>query len=214
MIVDDEHALDHAGQDRFHARTIGGEICRAASDLAHRSVERARDDADLVGAVVACGPGPVAGSVSLRDRRDRADAAAEEDRDRPCQQQRDEPGLHAKATSAMRRTADELRVHIGQGHRQAELPAICGSAGLCTGTATYSMSVPHRRAMSPRQAEPFASRLLNLGPVGVVLDGAELLGVEIGVADDGPSAATRVTRRPAILPSASASASSSAPACA
>ena len=69
VIVDDEHAFDHAGEDRFHARAIRGEIGRAPADFARRVVERARDGADLVVAVVSRRPRPVAARRSARRRR-------------------------------------------------------------------------------------------------------------------------------------------------
>ena len=39
VLVDDEHALDHAAENGFHSRAIGREVGSAAADLAHRVVE-------------------------------------------------------------------------------------------------------------------------------------------------------------------------------
>ena len=43
LLVDDEHAFDHAAEDRFHAGPIGLEIRGPLADLADRVVQRPRD---------------------------------------------------------------------------------------------------------------------------------------------------------------------------
>ena len=50
--IDDDDAFDHAGEDRFHARAVARLLGQLAPDDLHRVVERPRDDAELVVAVV------------------------------------------------------------------------------------------------------------------------------------------------------------------
>ena len=50
--IDDEHALDHAGEDRFHARAIARQLLEPAAELLDRRIEHPRHRAELVAAVV------------------------------------------------------------------------------------------------------------------------------------------------------------------
>ena len=50
--VDDDDAFDHAGEDRFHAGAVAGELVEPLPEFLHRVVERPRDRAELVVAVV------------------------------------------------------------------------------------------------------------------------------------------------------------------
>ena len=59
--IDDEHALDHAGEDRAHPRAIARELFDPSAQLLHRGVERPRDGAELVGPVVVRGSRQIPG---------------------------------------------------------------------------------------------------------------------------------------------------------
>ena len=54
-LVDDQHAFDHAAEDRLHARAIARQLVDAAAELVHGRVERARRDAEVVVSVVGAG---------------------------------------------------------------------------------------------------------------------------------------------------------------
>ena len=85
LLVDDDDPLHHAAEDGLHARLVRGEVRGAPADFAHRVVQRPRDGADLVVAIVPRRPRQVAGGVALRDGGNRADPPAEQDRDAPCE---------------------------------------------------------------------------------------------------------------------------------
>ena len=52
--IDDQHALDHAGEDGAHSRAIARELFDPSAQLLNRRIEGARDSAELVGPVVVC----------------------------------------------------------------------------------------------------------------------------------------------------------------
>ena len=118
LVVDDQHAFDHAAEDGLHAGAIGLELGRPAADLPHRVVEHARHGADLVGAVVARRPRQIPGRVALRDGGNRAQPPAQERRRRPGQGQRREQRRPPKAISAIRRTAASCSLMLGERQRQ------------------------------------------------------------------------------------------------
>ena len=128
MLVDDQHAFDHAAQDRFHARAIRVELGRAPADFARRVVQHARDGADLVVAVVARRTRPVAARVALGDRGDRADAPAEQQRGVQASGQR---GEEADAERHERNPADggQLLGDVGERQRQAHESAARAAPG-------------------------------------------------------------------------------------
>ena len=53
VLVDHQHALDHAREDRFHPRAILRQLRDASAQILHGVVEDARDSGDLVAAEVA-----------------------------------------------------------------------------------------------------------------------------------------------------------------
>ena len=210
LVVDDQHAFDHAAEDRFHARAIGVEVGRAAADLADRVVQRARHGADLVGAVVARRLRQIARGVALRDRGNRAHPAAEEHRDASQASASAASRPAPNATSAIRRTAASWSAMLGERQRQAHL-----GEQRRVGIAHRHRDVEHvgreRRAVAARDAEALAARLLNLRPRRVVLERRAARSASSSESPTTvPSGATNVTRALTSRPSASASASSSA----
>ena len=182
VVVHDQHAFDHAAQDRFHARAIRGEIGGAPADFPRRFVQRARDGADFVGAVVARRARPVAARVAFGDGGNRAHAPAEQHRRRPRQQQ---GGEEADAERDERAAADrgQLLADVGQREREAH-ESEGGQRRVVDGHGHVQHVGADGRAVAARDAEAVAARLLDLRPVAVVLDRGERLAVEVGIADD------------------------------
>ncbi len=52
LVVDHQHALDHAGENRLHPRAIAKQAVHAPPELLHRLVHAARDGAEVVVAVI------------------------------------------------------------------------------------------------------------------------------------------------------------------
>ncbi len=120
LLVDHEHAFDHAAQDRGHARAVGFELGGAPCHLTDRVVQHPRDRADFVGAVVARRLGDIAGRVPLGDPADRADAPREQRRGGP----REPDGRQQPHTQGDQRQAPhrgELIADRGHRQRQAHL---------------------------------------------------------------------------------------------
>ena len=121
LVVDDQHAFDHAGEDRLHARAVGRELGRAAADLARPS-RRAR--APRCRSRRCRSRAPAATSrrrVALGDLGDRAHAPAEERRRAPGEEQRGDERRRRTATSAIRRTRGELLADLGQRQREPDV---------------------------------------------------------------------------------------------
>ena len=66
--IDDEHALDHAAEDGFHARPIARQFLDAAAELLDGLVECAGHGPELVGAVVVDRAREIACGIALGDR--------------------------------------------------------------------------------------------------------------------------------------------------
>ena len=114
LAIDDQHALDHAGEDGFGAGAVARQIVDAASELLRRAVERPRHGAELVLAVVVRRPAEVAGGIPLRHRGDGFDAPRERRREEPRQHQRG----HERGAERQRRGAadrGQLRVDVESG---------------------------------------------------------------------------------------------------
>ena len=116
LFVDDEHAFDHAAEDRLHAGAVGGELRGAAADLANGVVEHARHDADLIVPVSRTLPAEIAGGVAPRRVGDRAHAAGQQRRGDPGQRQ----ASTSPTSSATRRRDGRRRVARAFGQRQRE----------------------------------------------------------------------------------------------
>ena len=79
--VHEQHAFDHAGQDRVRVRALAGHLGQPRAELARGLVEHVGDRADLVAAVIARRPAEVAGRDMRRARLGHgADAPIEQDR--------------------------------------------------------------------------------------------------------------------------------------
>jgi hypothetical protein len=96
LAIHDQHALDHAREDRFGPCPVARQILDAASELLRGAVERPRHGAELVLAEVVRRPAEVAGGIALRHRRHRLHAPRERRREDPRQDQRG----HERAPSA------------------------------------------------------------------------------------------------------------------
>ena len=104
----------------------------------------------------------------------------------------------------------QLLGDVGERERQAH-ESEGGQRRVVDGYRDVQQVGPDGRAVAARDAKPLPARLLDFGPLEVVLDARERRAVELGIAETTPSEATRVTRAPTSPPSASASPSSSAP---
>ena len=163
--IDDDDAFDHAGEDRFHPRAIARLLGEPASELLHRVVERARDGAELVVAVVEARRRQIAAAVAVGDAGDRRDAAADA--------RREQPRDRARRRAARRRARSASRSAPGAadgGRRSAAArrartrspdgaPAPRRRACRCSAWRCSAATVP-----SPR-----AARVDDLGPLRVVL---------------------------------------------
>ncbi len=124
LLIDDDDAFDHAGEDRLHLRVIAIQLGQAATELLHRSVQRPRHDAKLVGAVVETRRPQIAGGVAPGHLGD---------------------GAHARADSSRHHPGDRRRT----GEREAEREdrqrwrsAGARAATLVSGSATRTMPMP------------------------------------------------------------------------
>ena len=134
--IDDDDAFDHAGQDRFHAAAVSGELAQPPAELLHRLVERSRHLAELVVAVVQARRGQVAPAIAFGNLGDCADAVSEAS----GRERRDERGAGERQLRALRaswRIACSCR-RISVSGSATRTKAM---AGCRTGTATYSMSI-------------------------------------------------------------------------
>ena len=184
LLVDDQDAFDHPAEDGFHPGPIRLEIDRAAPELAHRVVQRAGDDADLVGAR--------SRATAARDRRRHSVARPRRSpgdggsgrSTRPRPGPAPPPGRRRTRPGPTRRTAascslmlvsgsdepdfgDERRVGVADADRDVEHrggQAWCCSAGRCRG---------------PRRATATIS-----GRVRVVLERSQRRRIELRIADD------------------------------
>ena len=77
LLVDDQHAFDHARENRDHARAIARELVDAPPEFVHGAVHRARHLAELVVAVVGQRTLQIADGVAPRHREDGGDAPLE-----------------------------------------------------------------------------------------------------------------------------------------
>ena len=84
VVVDDQHAFDHAREDGDHAGAIARQLVDAPAQLVHGPVHRPRHLAELVVAIVGRRPAQIADAVASGDRQDVGDAPLErrgQDRD-------------------------------------------------------------------------------------------------------------------------------------
>ena len=99
-LVDDDHALDHAGENGRDAAPVALEFLDAVAEFVHRVVQRPRDNPEFIVAVVEARRREVALPVALRHPGDGAhalaDAARQDTRDydaaEQCQAERGERG--------------------------------------------------------------------------------------------------------------------------
>ena len=140
MLVDDENAFDHAGEDGFHARAVGFEAGQALRKVLRQPVEQARDRADLVVAVVGCRPREIAGRVALRRAAASSGGAGRAARRTPMSGRCAATIPVAKPRSASVRTHASCRSTSVNGTARRTIDK-SGMPGLLTGMATYIMSV-------------------------------------------------------------------------
>ena len=182
VVVDDQHALDHAAQDRFHPGPIRGEIGRAAADFTRRVVQDARDGADLVTAVVSRRTRPVAARIPLRDRGNRLHAPAEQHGGRPRHGQRGEEA-DAERDECDPSDGGQLLGHVRERQRQAH-ESQGGQRRVVDRHRDVQQVGPDGGAVPAGDAQPVPPRLLNLRPLAVVLDLGERLAIQLRIADD------------------------------
>ena len=134
LLVDDEHAFDHAAEDRFHAGAIGLEIRGPLANLADRVVQGPRDRPDLVVAVVADRQREIAARVALGHSCDGTNATAQDGRCSPGERER---GEEAGAEGDERNLPHgcELVAMLVSGSA-SRTSASSGASALATGTAT------------------------------------------------------------------------------
>ena len=144
----------------------------AAAELLHRLVERPRDGAELVVAVVERGRREVAAAYRSATLGDRAHAPADRRARAPRRAARaDEQPTPSAAERRARAPSRSCSRDVGQRQRQ---PHERRAAGCVTGTATYSMSMSERRAVAPRRGRRRAcARRRISGPLRVVLERGE-----------------------------------------
>ena len=205
--VDDEHPFDHARQDRRQARAIGLESARRLVRSCVRESSMPRHAADFVLAVVGGRSGQIALGVAPRalvdgaqPARQRAPRRSTSGRWRPTAR----PPVPAPPATDRR----ELAIDIGERQREAHERQQRHPRVVHGDRDVHHVGVD-RGAVALRGAEPLLPRLHDLGPRAVVLDGAQLVRREIGVADDPAVGRDERDALPRIRPRASASASSS-----
>ena len=179
--IDDEHAFDHAGEDRFHARAIARELLEPAPEFLHGLVERARDGAELVGAVVVDRAREVAGANSAR----RLAAIALTRRD---SERREEPATRAaRAESTTASAASVARTTAAAARRRRSAARPDGrtrrSRMRCTDGDVQHVGAD-RRAVPLAAADARARARRHFRPLSVVLERRQRPRVCVGVADD------------------------------
>ena len=181
--VDDEDPFGHPAEDRLHAGAIRGELLRAAPDVANRLVEHARHRPDFVGAVIPRRTGEVAVRIAARRFGDGPHASAQEQRRGPREEQR---RAQSRRGGDERRAAQrrELVADVRERQREANL-ADHRRRLVAHGDGDVQHLDVERGAVAPRHPEPVPPGLLHFGPVLVILDRAQLFGVQLRVADHG-----------------------------
>ena len=166
--IDDDDALGHAGEDRFHASPVTRLLRKLPPDFLDRFVQRARDRAQLVVAEPEPGRRQVALSIPVRDLRDQPHAST----DARGQQPRDDGAAQERQTERReRRGEDRLKLvpDVGQRERHANE----ADGGMFHRHRDVQHVDLHRRAVAARAAKSGLPRGDDLRPLSVVLHGGD-----------------------------------------
>ena len=177
--IDDDDALDHAGEDRFHPRAVARLPRELTADLLHRVVERARHRTELVVAVAEMRRRQVAARVAVGDAGDEphapADPRGEQPGDRDAADERE-----AKRGERRRQDGLQLVADVGERQRHAHV----ADRRMPHGHGHVQHVDVQRIAVPPRAADSVGARLRDLRPLRVVLHAAHALERFRGVAED------------------------------
>ena len=179
LLVDDDDAFDHAGQDRLHLGVIAIQLGQAPAELLDRSVQGSRHDAQLVGAVVEAGRPQIAGAVAPGHFGDRAHARTDSSRHDPGN--RRGPG-ERQAEREHGQPGDWLE--LASNAREGKRDAHDADARMVDRRGHVEHVDIQRVAVAARLSEARRARRQHLGPLRMILHRGDALDRFRRIADD------------------------------